>query len=115
MPALNENFCFCICILIDFSSCFDTVPRDKLLQKLNRYGVWGKCAELMSSFLQNHKQYVHFKSNKSGFIDQCMGFIQGSKSGTFYTPARAERIMDSSFRLSVRLSVPNGEVLLGTF
>ena len=39
--------------ILDFSKAFDTVPHDKLLYKMNRFGVHGNTLKWLSSFLKD--------------------------------------------------------------
>ena len=38
LPAI-ENKQYALCIFLDFSACFDTISRELLIQKLQKYGV----------------------------------------------------------------------------
>ena len=40
LPAFAEGS-YCICVFLDFSSCFDIISREILYTKLYRYGVRG--------------------------------------------------------------------------
>ena len=80
MPAI-ANKKYCICVFLDYSACFDTLSRDILLKKLERYGVRGAGNEIMRSYFSRRKQKVMYKSHLSPEMDQNMGVIQGSKTG----------------------------------
>lgn len=80
LPALN-NKKFIICIFLDYSACFDTISRTKLLEKLERYGVRGYSLKLMESYFTNRLQYVEFNSAKSKKLTSEIGVIQGSRLG----------------------------------
>ena len=43
---------------MDFSKAFDTVPHNRLLNKLNRYGIRNKTHNWISNFLKYRKQRV---------------------------------------------------------
>ena len=45
-------------IITDFSQALDTVPRNRLLNKLNRYGVRNKTHTWISTFLKCRKQVM---------------------------------------------------------
>ena len=45
-------------IIMDFSKAFDTVPHNRLLNKLNRYGIRNKTYNWISNFLKYRKQSV---------------------------------------------------------
>ena len=44
-------------ILLDFSKAFDTVPHQRLLQKLRKYGIRNHTLNWISSFLTNRTRY----------------------------------------------------------
>ena len=48
--------------ILDFSKAFDTVPHDKLLYKMNRYGVQGNTLKWLSSFLKDRTMKVVVKA-----------------------------------------------------
>ena len=83
LPALNEKN-FAISIFLDFSACFDTVNRTKLLTKLDKMGLRGQTGQFFQSFLSNRKQFVSFKNIESSIRDQNLGVIQGSKIGPLF-------------------------------
>ena len=45
-------------ILLDFSKAFDTVPHQRLLQKLRKYGIRNHTLNWISSFLTNRTHHV---------------------------------------------------------
>ena len=45
-------------IYLDFSKCFDSVPHDRLLLKLKKYGIQGKLWDWVADFLRGRKQQV---------------------------------------------------------
>jgi len=79
LPAVTQNS-FCICVFLDFSACFDTISREILLKKLERYGVRGKSLELITTYFANRLQYVSFMGSQSKRMSQELGVIQGSKT-----------------------------------
>ena len=68
-------------IFIDLSKAFDTISHEKLLVKLNNYGVRGKVNNLLSSYLSSRKQYTTFHHEKSDFGFVKYGVPQGSVLG----------------------------------
>ena len=68
-------------IFIDLSKAFDTIDHDKLLVKLDNYGVRGNCHSLLKSYLTNRKQYTSFDGENSSKADVIFGVPQGSVLG----------------------------------
>ena len=68
-------------IFIDLSKAFDTISHDKLLHKLNNYGVRGNSLELIKSYLTNRLQYVSALGEKSNKLPVEFGVPQGSVLG----------------------------------
>ena len=68
-------------IFIDLSKAFDTIDHDKLLYKLNHYGVRGTANKLIKSYLENRKQYVNCLNEDSSKMDILFGVPQGSVLG----------------------------------
>ena len=68
-------------IFIDLSKAFDTIDHQKLLIKLEHYGIRGTCHSLLTSYLANRTQYTNFQQV---FSDTCLveyGVPQGSVLG----------------------------------
>jgi hypothetical protein len=68
-------------IFIDLSKAFDTISHDKLLEKLNNYGVRGRVNNLLNSYLSSRKQYTTFHNEKSEYGFVKYGVPQGSVLG----------------------------------
>jgi hypothetical protein len=68
-------------IFIDLSKAFDTISHDKLLVKLNNYGVRGRVHDLLHSYLSSRKQYTTFHNEKSEYGFVKYGVPQGSVLG----------------------------------
>ena len=76
-----ENKNHIIGIFIDLSKAFDTISHDKLLDKLNNYGIRGKGLQILKSYLQKRTQQTKYNDNIS---DECLveyGVPQGSVLG----------------------------------
>ena len=67
--------------MIDLKKAFDTVSHDKLIKKLNHYGIRGVANDLISSYLHNRKQFVSLNDVNSTIRDINMGVPQGSILG----------------------------------
>ena len=83
LPAL-ENKQYAICVFLDFAACFDTVDRNILLSKLDRYGVRDHSLNFIRSYFTGRKQYVSLNDVDSPEASQNLGVIQGSKLGPLF-------------------------------
>ena len=70
LPSIQDKK-FAICVFLDYSACFDTICRDILLKKLERYGVRNSCLNLFKSYLTDRRQYVEYKNFRSADIFNC--------------------------------------------
>ena len=70
-----------LAIFIDLSKAFDTISHDKLLYKLNNYGIRGNALELIKSYLSNRTQYVSTLGENSSQLPVKFGVPQGSVLG----------------------------------
>ena len=68
-------------VFVDFQKAFDTVNRDILLQKLERYGIRGNALNLFSSFLTDRFQAVKVGNSISDEKQINIGIPQGSVIG----------------------------------
>ena len=68
-------------IFIDLSKAFDTICHQKLLVKLENYGIRGNCLELLKSYLNTRKQVTKFDHVKSELQNVLYGVPQGSVLG----------------------------------
>ena len=76
-----ENKKHIIGIFIDLSKAFDTISHDKLIDKLNHYGIRGKGLQILRSYLQKRTQQTKYQDTTS---DECLveyGVPQGSVLG----------------------------------
>lgn len=76
-----DNKTFTISIFLDLSKAFDTVNHHILLYKLNHYGIRNQALKWFQSYLDNRKQYVLYKENKSFTQTISCGVPQGSILG----------------------------------
>lgn len=68
-------------IYTDFSKAFDSVPHQRLLLKLYRYGIRGQILDWIKSFLTNRHQRVVANSSVSSFNKVISGVPQGTIMG----------------------------------
>lgn len=68
-------------IYFDFSSAFDTVPHDRLLEKLNSLGMSGTILKWLSSFLKGRTQQIKIGNILSSKAPVASSVIQGSHCG----------------------------------
>ena len=68
-------------VLLDFSKAFDTVPHQRLLQKLNKYGIRNHTLNFISSFLTNIAHHVVVNGSTSNVESVLSGVPQGTVLG----------------------------------
>ena len=68
-------------IIMNFSKAFDVVPHNKLLLKLDHYGIHGQTANLVSNFLMQRKQRVVIGGENSDSVRVQSGVPQGTVLG----------------------------------
>ena len=68
-------------IYLDFRKAFDTVPHERLLVKLEAYGIGGSIVNWIRNFLVNRHQVVRVGEEISGKIAVKSGIPQGSILG----------------------------------
>ena len=70
-----------IMVLLDMSRAFDSLSHEKLLSKLEIYGVRGLAINWFDSYLKNRTIQVDFKGTKSRKMSTSTGTAQGSNLG----------------------------------
>ena len=66
------------CVLIDFAKAFDSVSHERLLLKLQAYGVSGLLLQWFRSFLTTREQRVVINGHSSDWSHVSSGVPQGS-------------------------------------
>ena len=67
--------------IMDFSKAFDSVPHNRLLSKLNHYGIRNRTLSWISNFLQHRSQRVVVGGEHSAWTDVVSGVPQGTVLG----------------------------------
>ena len=68
-------------IYLDFAKAFDTVPHQRLINKLNSYGIVGNILNWITAFLSNRSQIVRVNGAHSKSSQVINGIPQGSVLG----------------------------------
>jgi len=68
-------------IYLDFAKAFDTVPHQRLLEKLKAHGIGGKLWNWIKSWLSGRLQRVCIKGKASDWTRVVSGVLQGSVLG----------------------------------
>jgi hypothetical protein len=77
--------------MLDFSKAFDTVPHDKLLHKLEQYGIKGNIHSWLTNFLSTRtmRTIMEGKSSKETSVDSEVpqGTVLGPKMFLYHINA----------------------------
>jgi len=68
-------------IYLDFSKCFDSVPHERLLLKIKKYGIEGPLWDWIADFLRGRHQRVNINGCLSALAAVLSGIPQGSVLG----------------------------------
>ena len=68
-------------LFLDFAKAFDTVPHQRLLKKLQYYGIDDKIHCWISEWLTKQAQRVLVNGNESDFVSVIFGVPQGTVLG----------------------------------
>ena len=68
-------------VIMDFSNAFDVVPHNRLMLKLDHYGIRGPTYEWISNFLMHRRQRVVIGGEASDWVSVKSGVPQGTVLG----------------------------------
>lgn len=76
-----EGNCVVIAVFLDLKRAFETLDRNILIEKLNKYGIKDKEAAWFSSYLSNRHQKTRYEREESELLQSRLGVPQGSILG----------------------------------
>ena len=68
-------------VFLDLAKAFDSINREILLKKLERYGINGTALKWLKSYFQGRTQYVQYHGESSAVQHVNFGVVQGSLLG----------------------------------
>ena len=86
-------------IVLDFSKAFDRVPHERLLRKMDHYGIRGSTLEWIRAFLTDRVQQVTVEGATSDSIQVLSGAPQGTVLGPLLFSFLSTTCVESGIRL----------------
>lgn len=72
-----------IVVFLDLKRAFETIDRDRTIQKLQNFGINGNELKWFRSYLTNRKQYTKYKNCQSDTLEIPIGLPQGTQLSVF--------------------------------
>ncbi len=71
-------------IIMDFTKAFDKVPHQRLISKLQYYGVQFETLQWIKSFVLGREQWVVVNGQAAEIVDVLSGILRGTVLGQPY-------------------------------
>ena len=71
-------------LYLDYRKAFDSVPRQKMIDKTQQFGIDGNFVKIIASYLTNRGQFVKINDKRSPTASVNSGVPQGSIIGSYY-------------------------------
>ena len=78
--------------ILDFSKAFDTVPQNRLMQKLEFYGIQGDILKWMFGFLKSNDQCMVVEEHRPGTVSLNSGVPKANVPGPLLFPLHINEI-----------------------
>ena len=97
-------------IYLDFAKAFDSVSHEKLIYKLQAYGICGDLLEWIKNFLFDRKQRVIIENSPSNYIHVASGVPQGTILGPLLFLIFINDMADEIFWSKIKLYADDSKV-----
>jgi hypothetical protein len=87
------------CIFLDYSSAFNTIPRELLISNLETKGVAGWLTKWIANYFSNRTQFVQIGGKSSASIPNNCGVLQGAVLSPFIFASHLDSLMSDNVLL----------------